>query len=90
MHPLGITPAVSPSTPPASRSRRRHTLDGSRPTLSSPTLERVEFRDVAETIRLERTTTIKSFSVDIAGNVERGYRPGTNRNTTRVTVKIRG
>jgi hypothetical protein len=58
-----------------------YTLDGSRPTLNSPTLERVEFRDVAETIRLERTTTIRWFSVDIAGNRE--------RRINEVTVKIR-
>jgi hypothetical protein len=59
-----------------------YTLDGSRPTLSSPTLERVEFRDVAETVRLDRTTTIRWFSVDIAGNRESGI--------NEVTVQIRG
>ena len=67
-----------------------YTTDGSRPDLDSPTLERVEFRDRAETIRIEETTTIKWFSVDIAGNVERGYRPdGRGHNYNRVTVRIR-
>jgi hypothetical protein len=67
-----------------------YTTDGSRPDLDSPTLERVEFRDRAETIRIEETTTIKWFSVDIAGNIERGYRPdGRGHNYNKVTVRIR-
>ena len=67
-----------------------YTTDGSRPDLDSPTLERVEFRDVAETLRIERTTTLKGVAVDIAGNVERGYRPdGRGHNYNRVTIRIR-
>jgi hypothetical protein len=66
-----------------------YTTDGSRPDFDSPTLERVEFRDHAETIRITETTTLKWFSVDMAGNVERGYRPGRNNNYNRVTIRIR-
>jgi hypothetical protein len=66
-----------------------YTTDGSRPDLSSPTLERVEFRDGAETIRIEETTTLRWFAVDIAGNVELGYEPdGTGGGYNEVTIRI--
>jgi hypothetical protein len=66
-----------------------YTTDGSRPDLSSPTLERVEFRDSAETIRIDETTTLKWFAVDIAGNVELGYEPdGTGDGYNEVTIRI--
>ena len=66
-----------------------YTTDGSRPDLSSPTLERVEFRDGAETIRIEETTTLRWFAVDIAGNVELGYEPdGAGDGYNEVTIRI--
>jgi hypothetical protein len=52
-----------------------YTLDGSRPTLSSPKLRAAGLREGPETLTITRTTEVKWFSVDIAGNVENHYRP---------------
>ena len=52
-----------------------YTLDGSRPTLSSPQLQMSAPREGPETLTLTSTTRVKWFSVDIAGNVENRYRP---------------
>ncbi|MGV9771862.1 M14 family zinc carboxypeptidase [Streptosporangium sp. NPDC003464] len=52
-----------------------YTLDGSRPTLSSPKLAAAGMREGAQQLTVGRTTEVRWFAVDIAGNVERGYRP---------------
>jgi hypothetical protein len=52
-----------------------YTLDGSRPTLKSPKLQSAGLREGAETLTVSRTTEVKWFSVDVAGNVENHYRP---------------
>lgn len=52
-----------------------YTLDGSRPTLKSPRLQAAGLREGPETITLTKTTEVKWFAVDIAGNVENHYRP---------------
>lgn len=66
-----------------------YTLDGSRPTFDSPTLQLAGVRESAETLLIEETTTIKFFSVDVAGNVEKNYKPdGNGRNYNSVTIQI--
>ncbi|MBB4915453.1 M14 family metallopeptidase [Streptosporangium saharense] len=68
-----------------------YTLDGSRPTLNSRKLVSSGVREGAQRITVNRTTEVHWFSVDIAGNVERGYRPGgTDRNYRRERVEVRG
>lgn len=52
-----------------------YTLDGSRPTFSSPQLRSTGVREGAESLLISRTTTVKWFSVDQAGNIENNYRP---------------
>jgi hypothetical protein len=67
-----------------------YTLDGSRPTLSSPKLRAAGTREGPESITVTATTEVKWFSVDIAGNVERRYRPdGTDNNYRHETVTVR-
>jgi hypothetical protein len=66
-----------------------YTLDGSRPTLSSPKLRAAGTREGPESITVTATTEVKWFSVDIAGNVERLYRPdGTDNNYRHQTVTV--
>ncbi|MFF4412248.1 M14 family zinc carboxypeptidase [Streptosporangium sp. NPDC001559] len=68
-----------------------YTLDGSRPTLNSPKLVAAGTREGAQRITVDRTTEVHWFSVDIAGNVERGYRPGgPGANYRRQRVEVRG
>lgn len=69
-----------------------YTLDGSRPTWDSPTVEQDGVRGGAAPVRVsEDRTLLQWFSVDEAGNVEGGYDPdGTGRaGLNRVVVKIR-
>jgi chitobiase/beta-hexosaminidase-like protein len=66
-----------------------YTLDGSRPTLTSPKLRSAGQREGAETITVTRTTEVHWFAVDIAGNVEQRYRPdGTDDNYRHETVTV--
>ncbi|MEV7006755.1 M14 family metallopeptidase [Streptosporangium sp. NPDC051022] len=68
-----------------------YTLDGSRPTLNSRKLTSSGIREGTQQITVDRTTEVHWFSVDIAGNVERGYRPdGTGGNYRRERVEVRG
>ncbi|MBC6460698.1 M14 family zinc carboxypeptidase [Actinomadura sp. HBU206391] len=60
-----------------------YTLDGSRPTLKSPKLAIAGMREGPETITVDRTTEVKWFSVDIAGNVENRYKPDGRHNDYR-------
>ncbi|CAL9587070.1 hypothetical protein SUDANB121_05179 [Nocardiopsis dassonvillei] len=67
-----------------------YTLDGSRPDFDSPRLELTGVRGGLETLRIEETTTVHWFAVDVAGNVEGGYDPeGRARNHRRGTWVIR-
>jgi hypothetical protein len=52
-----------------------YTPDGSRPTLKSPKLKAAGLREGPETITITKTTEVKWFSVDIAGNIENHYKP---------------
>jgi hypothetical protein len=66
-----------------------YTLDGSRPTLTSPKLKMSGMREKAETLTITGTTEVKWFSVDIAGNVEGRYRPdGNDRNYRHQIVRV--
>lgn len=55
-----------------------YTLDGSRPNFESDQLQLAGTREGPETLKIEETTTINFFSVDIAGNVEKNYKPDGN------------
>jgi hypothetical protein len=67
-----------------------YTTDGSRPTFDSPRVERRDARDSAAPVRIDRTTTLRWFAVDAAGNVEGGYDPdGNGHNYRRVQIRIR-
>ncbi|WP_433366243.1 M14 family metallopeptidase [Streptosporangium sp. CA-115845] len=52
-----------------------YTLDGGRPTPSSTKLAAAGMREGAQRITVDRTTEVRWFAVDIAGNVENGYQP---------------
>jgi len=66
-----------------------YTLDGSRPTLSSPTIQGAGVREGAQTLLVSHTVEIKWFSVDAAGNIEGNYDPDHNgQNYRRATVVI--
>ncbi|WP_067177129.1 M14 family zinc carboxypeptidase [Microtetraspora niveoalba] len=66
-----------------------YTLDGSRPTLSSPKLTAAGMREGAQQISVGATTEVHWFAVDIAGNNEKNYKPdgnGKNYNKARVVA----
>jgi Zinc carboxypeptidase/Chitobiase/beta-hexosaminidase C-terminal domain len=68
-----------------------YTMDGSRPTLDSPRYKATEFREPGETFHVTETTTFQWFSVDTAGNVERGYdpsKPATRGKFRKATITI--
>ncbi|MEH1031931.1 M14 family metallopeptidase [Micromonospora profundi] len=68
-----------------------YTTDGSRPTLESPRYAATEFREPGQVFHVTETTTFNWFSVDSAGNIEKGYDPTKNdkRNNYRTaTIKI--
>jgi hypothetical protein len=67
-----------------------YTLDGSRPTLTSPKLAAAGLREGPETLTVSRTTEVKWFAVDIAGNVENHYRPdGRDSRYRHEVVRVR-
>ncbi|MEV4755894.1 M14 family zinc carboxypeptidase [Micromonospora sp. NPDC049559] len=68
-----------------------YTLDGSRPTLNSPKLTSAGMREGAQQLTVDRTTTVRWFAVDIAGNIENNYRPdGRHDNYNREQVRVGG
>ncbi|TLP56317.1 M14 family zinc carboxypeptidase [Microbispora triticiradicis] len=68
-----------------------YTLDGGRPTLNSPKLAAAGMREGAQRITVNQTTEVHWFAVDIAGNVEKNYKPdGSGDNYNKETVKVRG
>ena len=68
-----------------------YTLDGSRPTFDSPTLESKGIREGAESLTITETTTLKWFAIDAKGNIENGYDPNKqfhdkfNKETYKIT-----
>ena len=64
-----------------------YTLDGSRPSYTSPMVGSAGLREGEAAIELEPgTTTVHWFSVDAAGNVEAQYNPNGNGNNYRKEV----
>ncbi|MFJ7727417.1 M14 family metallopeptidase [Neobacillus sp. NPDC097160] len=67
-----------------------YTLDGSRPTFESAHIKLSGTREGAETLKVDKTTTINWFAVDAAGNIEKNYNPlgnGKNYNSVTLTIK---
>ncbi|PKR85730.1 M14 family metallopeptidase [Heyndrickxia camelliae] len=67
-----------------------YTLDGSRPDFHSKKVQLNGIRESAETFKIDKTTTIKYFAVDAAGNIEKNYNPqskGNNYNSLTITIK---
>jgi len=66
-----------------------YTTDGSAPTFDSPRYQAAGIREGGQTLVIDETTTFHWFSVDTAGNIERGYDPerGT-RSFRRATVRV--
>jgi hypothetical protein len=58
-----------------------YTTDGSRPTYASPKLQVAGDREAAQTFNITTPTTFHWFSIDMAGLIERDYRPEGFRNT---------
>ncbi|GAB3134413.1 M14 family metallopeptidase [Microbispora hainanensis] len=66
-----------------------YTLDGSRPTLSSPKLTSSGMREGAAKITVDKTTEVHWFAMDLAGNVEKNYKPdGNGKNYNKETVTV--
>ncbi|WP_214107645.1 M14 family zinc carboxypeptidase [Acrocarpospora catenulata] len=66
-----------------------YTLDGSRPTLDSLKLTASGMREGAQQITVDKTVEVHWFAVDIAGNVEKNYKPdGNGKNYNKTTVKV--
>ncbi len=64
-----------------------YTTDGSNPTTDSAKYDFAGIREGGETLWFEETTTIKWFSVDMAGNVEGKYDPRRdNANSATITI----
>ena len=56
-----------------------YTLDGSRPTFSSPKLTAAGIREGAGAVTVTSQTEVRWFATDIAGNTEARYRPDGDR-----------
>ncbi len=68
-----------------------YTTDGSRPTMESPRYAATEFREPGQVLHLTETTTFRWFSVDTAGNIEKGYDPtknDTRNNYRQATITV--
>ncbi|GAB3060932.1 M14 family zinc carboxypeptidase [Intrasporangium mesophilum] len=66
-----------------------YTLDGSRPTLSSPKLASSGLREGAGAVTVNARTEVRWFSTDIAGNTESRYRPdGSSQNFNHQLVAV--
>jgi hypothetical protein len=69
-----------------------YTTDGSRPTLSSPTVQQDGVRGGALPVTLTaKRTVLQWFSVDEKGNIEGGYDPNgkSSKGLNREVIKIR-
>jgi hypothetical protein len=67
-----------------------YTIDGSRPTYDSPRIEYEGPRQQQAGITIDKSTTVRWFSVDVRGNVEANYNPdgrGNNFHQAKVTIR---
>ncbi|WP_222127403.1 M14 family metallopeptidase [Bacillus sp. X1(2014)] len=68
-----------------------YTLNGSRPTFESAKINLSGIREDAEALKIDKTTTLKWFAVDAAGNIEKNYNPiskeKNNYNSVTLTIK---
>ncbi|MGD6817422.1 M14 family metallopeptidase [Metabacillus sp. 113a] len=55
-----------------------YTLDGTRPTYRSKKLQLSGTREQAESLEINKTTTVNWFAADPSGNAENNYKPGKN------------
>ena len=68
-----------------------YTTDGTVPSLQSPRYKATEFREPGQTFHVTETTVFKWFSVDTAGNFERGFDPDDpGRNYRSEEIRILG
>ncbi|MDQ0273777.1 M28 family peptidase [Cytobacillus purgationiresistens] len=67
-----------------------YTLDGSNPTFESDKIQLKGTREDAEVLTIDKTTTVKYFSVDPAGNVENDYDPSKGKGYNSATFTIGG
>ncbi|WP_169947980.1 M14 family metallopeptidase [Microbispora sp. H11081] len=66
-----------------------YTLDGSRPTLTSPKLTSAGMREGAAKITVDKTTEVHWFAMDLAGNIEKNYKPdGNGKNYNKQTIQL--
>ncbi len=66
-----------------------YTTDGSRPTYDSPMVESAGLREGPAEITVTSSTTVRWFSVDMAGNAERNYDPdGKGQNFRSEKVRV--
>ncbi len=63
-----------------------YTTDGSNPTADSAQYQFAGIREGGETLWFDETTTLKWYSVDLAGNVEGKYHPSRNNARTATIV----
>jgi len=66
-----------------------YTLDGSRPTLSSPVYSASGVREPPEILTFSTTTVVNWFAVDAAGNISTNYRPGDPNSNSFYSSKVR-
>ncbi|WP_040826241.1 chitobiase/beta-hexosaminidase C-terminal domain-containing protein [Thermaerobacter subterraneus] len=70
-----------------------YTLDGSRIAFQSARYQAAGVRDRPQEIRIDRTTEVAFFAVDVKGLVEKNYKPdgrGRNYNRLRIVIENQG
>ena len=66
-----------------------YTLDGSRPTYSSPVYSASGVREPPAILTFNNTTKVNWFAVDAAGNISTNYQPGDPNSNAFYSVKVR-
>jgi hypothetical protein len=65
-----------------------YTVDGSRPTFDSTTYDAADIREPGEILTFTKSTTVRWFAVDDAGNISGHYDPSDPKNTDYDSAKI--